>query len=107
MQTVVYVVSGQPDKVAPPTCLEALIDDLCHADAERLVLEQDDSLAAADRRIVAEQLRFQDNKDLRYTHMRRNEEPLLWVGDAVAWCFQKGGPWRADVEPLIGEVRRL
>ncbi|MBG6218789.1 hypothetical protein IWX75_003276 [Arthrobacter sp. CAN_A6] len=107
VQTVVYVVSGQPDKVARPTCLEALIEDLCHADAERLVLEQDASLAAADRRIIAEQLRVQDNKDLRYTHMRRNEEPLLWVGDAVAWCFQKSGPWRADVEPLIGEVRRL
>ncbi|MBG6185325.1 hypothetical protein IWX65_003304 [Arthrobacter sp. CAN_A214] len=87
VQTVVYVVSGQPDKVARPTCLGALIEDLCHANAE--------------------QLRVQENKNLRYTHMRRNEEPLLWVGDAVAWCLQKDGSWRTDVEPLIGEVRRL
>ncbi|MBM7848752.1 hypothetical protein [Arthrobacter roseus] len=57
------------------------------------MLEQDDSLAAADRRIIPAQLRVHDNRGLRYTHIRRNEEPLLWAGDVVAWCFQNGGPW--------------
>ena len=107
VKTVVYVVSGQPDKLARPACLEALIQDLCEAEAERLVLEQDDSLAAADRRIIHAELKARGNTGLEYRHMRRTEEPLLWVGDAVAWCFQKGGPWRTEAEPLIGEVRRL
>lgn len=107
VKTVVYIVDGQPDKIARPLCLEALIHDLCQADAEHLVLEQDNSLAAADRRIIQAQVRLNGNTQLQYRHMRRTEEPLLWVGDAVAWCFQKGGSWRAEVEPLIGEVRRL
>lgn len=106
VKTVVYVVDGQPDKIARPTCLSALIQDLCDAEAERLVLEQDDSLAAADRRIIHAELKARGNTELEYRHMRRTEEPLLWVGDAVAWCFQKGGPWRTEVQPLIGDVRR-
>ncbi|RJT76901.1 hypothetical protein D6T63_15625 [Arthrobacter cheniae] len=107
VKTVVYIVDGKPDKVARPACLEALIQDLCEAEAERFVLEQDDSLAATDRRIIHAELKAHGNTELEYRHMRRTEEPLLWVGDAVAWCFQKGGSWRAEVEPLIGEVRRL
>jgi hypothetical protein len=107
VKTLVYVVKGQPDKLARPVCLEALVQDLCRAGAGRLVIEQDDSLAAADRRIIGAELRAQGNPGLRYEHMRRHEEPLLWVSDAVAWCYQKGGPWIGLAAPLIGEVRRL
>ncbi|WP_104118423.1 hypothetical protein [Arthrobacter sp. B1805] len=107
VKTVVYIVDGQPDKVARPACLGALIQDLCDAEAERLVLEQDDSLAAADRRIIHAELKTRGNTTLEYRHMRRTEEPLLWIADAVAWCFQKGGSWRTEAEPLIGQVRRL
>lgn len=107
VKTIDYITSGQPNKIARPACLGAPIQNLCDAEAERLVLEQDDSLAAADRRIIHAELRARGNTGLDYRHMRRTEEPLLWVGYAVAWCFQKGGPWRIEAEPLIGEVRRL
>lgn len=42
-----------------------------------------------------------------YVHLKRHEEPLLWVSDAVAWCHQKGGPWIARAAPLVAEVRTL
>lgn len=96
VKTVVYIVDGKPDKVARPACLEALIHDLCESEAERLVLEQDDSLALTDRRTIHAQLKAHGNTQLQYTHMRRTEEPLLWVGDAVPFGASKrealGGP---------------
>jgi hypothetical protein len=36
-----------------------------------------------------------------------DEEPLLWVSDAVAWAMGAGGDWRRRVEPMIDEVVRL
>lgn len=38
VRTLVYVVKCPPDKIARPACLEALIDDLCAANAGRLVM---------------------------------------------------------------------
>ena len=36
-----------------------------------------------------------------YIWRNRNEEPLLWVPDAVAWSYAKGGKYRADIQPLV------
>jgi hypothetical protein len=107
IDVVVYVVRGQTDKIARTRCLEALMNDLCVNHAQRLVLDQDDSLAAADRRLISERLRSSNYPDLVYTHQKTREEPLLWVSDAVAWCYQKGGPWIAEASPLVADVRRL
>jgi hypothetical protein len=29
----------------------------------------------------------------------------LWVSDAVAWCFQKGGAWRTAISRIVADVR--
>ncbi|WP_051298271.1 hypothetical protein [Arthrobacter castelli] len=101
------MIRGLPDKAARPACLNALIDDLCDADAGKLILEQDDSLAKADRQVIAAQLRNHHGAALEYTPMRRNDEPPLWVSDAVAWCHQRGGSWIEQAAPLVAEVRTL
>ena len=41
---------------------------------------------------------------LEYEHLRAREEPLLWVPDAVAWCYGAGGDWRRRVSPLVDAV---
>lgn len=107
VQTIVYVVKGQPDKIARPACLDALMDDLCANFAQRLVLDQDDSLATADRRLIAEHMRTSGYQGLQYRHQKSREEPLLWVSDAVAWCHQKGGLWIKEAAPLVADVRIL
>ena len=107
VKAIVYVLKGQPDKVARPTCLGALMDDVCANSAQRLVLDQDDSLAASDRRLIAGHLRCSGYSDLVYLHQKSREEPLLWVGDAVAWCHQKGGLWVREDAPLVVEIRML
>lgn len=70
----------------------------------RLTIEQDDSLVAADRAYLYDAVRRHRAPDLVYHHCRPQEEPLLWVSDAVVWCYAKGGEWRRRVQPIIGSV---
>ncbi|WP_410622993.1 hypothetical protein [Amycolatopsis sp. cmx-8-4] len=42
--------------------------------------------------------------ELTYEHVDSTAEPLLWISDAVAWCFGAGGDWRRRASPLITET---
>ena len=42
-----------------------------------------------------------------YEHLSPRMEPLLWIPDAVAWCWAKGGVWKDRVLPLVDGVRTL
>jgi hypothetical protein len=42
--------------------------------------------------------------ELTYEHVDSTAEPLLWISDAVAWCFGAGGDWRCRASPLITEI---
>lgn len=87
--------------------LDAVVLDLSKLGATRLTIEQDDSLVAADRAYLYDAVRRHRTPDLVYHHCRPQEEPLLWVSDAVVWCYAKGGEWRRRVEPIIGSVRSV
>ena len=103
-----YAVRGFPDKDARRMCLEALVADLADAGASRLVLERDDSLVAADRRIIRAALVNKDYLDaLTYQHVAPTDHSVLWVSDAVAWCQQAGGQWIAQARPLVQGITRL
>lgn len=105
LTTRLYMARNLPDKTARPLCLEHLLDDLMAAGATKLVLESDESLEQADRRIIAQHLRSRGAGDsLQYMHCRPHEEPLLWVSDAVAWCHQKGGDWIRRAAPLVQDI---
>jgi hypothetical protein len=85
--------------------LERLVDDLAKMGARRLVLERDDSVFAADRKIIRDRAEVAGCLDsLAYEHLRAHEEPLLAIPDAVAWCCQKGGDWRSRASPVISEM---
>ena len=72
--------------------------------ASRLIIEQDDSLVHADRRTLFTVLR---GTGVTYLHQRPSTEPLLWIADAMAWCWQHGPQWRARIEPMVRDVRRF
>jgi hypothetical protein len=74
-----------------------------------LVLEQDDTLIASDRRLIYRASRDADCVDLRYEHRRAAAEQLLALPDAIAWCWAnaKGGDWRRRIEPVVTEVREV
>lgn len=38
-----------------------------------------------------------------FEQRRPNEEPLLWVADAVTWAAGTGGEWRELIELIFGD----
>ncbi|WP_255632240.1 hypothetical protein [Amycolatopsis sp. TNS106] len=42
--------------------------------------------------------------ELTYEHLNSTAEPLLWISDAVGWCFGAGGTWRRRASRLIDSV---
>ncbi|MGW0455864.1 hypothetical protein [Gordonia sputi] len=86
------------------SALDAVVRDLADAAASTLIIEQDDSLVDADRATLYAAVRRHQVPDLSYRHERPTQEPLLWVSDAVVWCYVKGGDWRRRVDPVIESV---
>lgn len=84
--------------------LTSLVTDALNAGAHRLVLEQDDSVLTADRRLLTPLIR-RSGSQLQFEHVRAKSEPLLWVSDAVAWCWQRGERWVKQADPLIDTVQ--
>ncbi|HEY6746725.1 MAG TPA: hypothetical protein VI357_13525 [Mycobacteriales bacterium] len=108
LRTRVYESRGQPE-AARCAALVALTEDLFKLDAGRLVLESRGRVAdGLDRRVIARTLaRSGPDPRLSYQHLRPYEEPMLWVSDAVAWCYGAGGGWRRRALPLVDEVTRV
>lgn len=95
-----YTSRASTDRLGREACLEALLVDTRELEAGRLVVELDESVMKADRRLMAKRLR----SDLPYLHAPAVSEPLLWVSDAVAWCWQRGGDWKRRAQPLVAHV---
>ncbi|MBN9210592.1 MAG: hypothetical protein J0I95_03625 [Microbacterium sp.] len=96
----VWIAEGLPDKAARPLTLSALVESAVSARAARLIVERDASVEKADRRIITETLRRR-SAIVPFVHAAPHEHPLLWVSDAVAWCYSRGGDWVRRVEPLV------
>jgi hypothetical protein len=99
----VFVCQGLPDKEARVLCLEALVGMAVESEIFSLVIERDESLVQADRRIIAGIFMSQQSS-FDYLHVGPHEHPLLWVSDAVAWTFTSGGDWLRRSSPIVDEV---
>ena len=42
-----------------------------------------------------------------YHHQHDHEEPLLWLADAISWCWNKGGEWARRLDGIDMEVVEL
>jgi len=85
---------------ARAACLRAVVQDLAAAGAQRLVLEQDDSLVRSDQAVLYAAVRDASASDrLTYEHVPARTEPLLWVADAAAWCWSRGAPCPTGCSP--------
>lgn len=80
-------------------CLEAIVRDNS-ATAERIVVEREESTFEHDRRCLRDAARrFGCHETLRWDLSVPKADPLLWVPDAVAWSWVRGGDWRRTVAP--------
>lgn len=99
---------SKTQKVAREQCLRALLRLAQDHDVASVTLERDESVLQFDRRILFEEGRaIGPALRVRYHHESPRAEPLLWVPDAIAWSFAKGGDWRRRVLPLIDQVIRV
>lgn len=89
-------------------CIARLGQDAIAQTAELIVFERDDSVVRHDRRTLQRVLLGPDGQPMvRYQHLRPYEESLLWIPDAIAWCWAKGGTWRKLIQPAVEELIKL
>ena len=105
------VVEVTPQRGGPPPRargLVALAEWASSAGATAIVLERDPTEVERDRRALFAGLsRTTSRTALGYRHADPEREPLLWIPDAVAWSWTRGGEWRRAVRGLGVSVMRL
>ncbi|MFW6186951.1 MAG: hypothetical protein ACOC84_02985 [Actinomycetota bacterium] len=106
IEVTVYVTKGLRDNEARRQCLTELAADAVESQAQFLRLEKDDTLVRQDTKTLTDA--FAGHRDRpRFEHVSPNRYALLWVSDAVAWCYQAGGDWWRRAQPLVTEVKKL
>jgi len=92
------------EEEARQRCLTQVARDLLGLQAHRLVLDTREDRDVRDRKTIQQVLGHRPSKtELTYEHVDSTAEPLLWISDAVAWCFGAGGDWRRRAMGLIAE----
>ena len=81
-----------PPKVARPKILKVLARRHRRSGCQQLVLDQDDSVLKPDKQVLSQELSH--GWDGTFDHLHAREEPLLWLPDAIAWCWCRGGEWK-------------
>ena len=101
VEVVVYRTRAKmPTAAARELCLRAIAHDALREGPNRIVIELDVSVVAADARWLREELGPRRERSVEFVHLAKHEEPLLWVADAIAWCIQRGRPWTDQIDGL-------
>ncbi len=97
---------GVPEMEARRRCVRRLSQEACELGVSRIVLDRIDSVVERDRSwlIAGAQEAGCHAPPFAYLHQRRHEEPLLWIADAVAWAWSRGGHHRLMIRPLVSVV---
>ena len=73
--------------------------------AHRLVLDTRRQRDRHDKESIQQALGARPAKtELTYEHMDSQLKSILWISDAVGWCYGAGGAMRSRVERLVTEV---
>ncbi len=97
--------AAKNDAAGRKACLSAIVRDIASS-AERLVVERDESTLKFDRQVLFDATRRHGCTDsLTYELFAPHEDPLLWIPDAVAWAWVKGGEWKDAVTPYSTLIR--
>ena len=89
---------AEKHREARSICLQALAETLRDGKCQQLVLDQNDSVCQSDRRVLRSALG--PGWSGTYDHFHDHEEALLWLPDAISWCWNKGGNWRARLSEM-------
>lgn len=109
ISTTVYVATGSSDVASRAAILEAMVPRLQENGVKRLILDSRDSQDKQDRSTIFNVMKLQTNNELSYGHQPSHTDPLLWIPDAVAWAWGRGGDWKRRVEQsgLVTDVELI
>jgi hypothetical protein len=101
---IVSCASGRGD-AERQRCLRASLRHYADRRPSQLTLDHRDATAdTRARQVIAAAMRELGLGDLAYRHAARHEEPLLWIPDAIAWSYTRGGAWRQRVRRFADVV---
>lgn len=98
--SIVYVARHRDQVAARAALLATMLPELQSSGVSRLVLESRQGQDERDRSVIYRAVGSQRESAFRYTHNPASAEPLLWIADAVAWAWGRGGRWRARAAEL-------
>lgn len=107
-QAHVFHCAAKNNSIGRETCLIGLVAHAAQNSHTKIVLERDESIEKSDRQILFREAKMHGlDGTLSYAHESPHQQPLLWVADAIAWSFTKGGDWKRRADPLISGVTTL
>jgi hypothetical protein len=107
IEAVIYASHTKDETIARQECLTLLVRHQVGRKVQRLVIEPDESHVESDRRLLHDEIHAADaHHRMTYDHVQSSAEPLLCIADAVAWCWPKGGHWRARAKQLVTDVHQ-
>lgn len=98
--TGLFVASFRDQARARKAILQRMVVELRRDGVGRLVLDAREGQDHRDRSAIHDVLGSRPEPEFEYLHQPSATEPLLWVPDAVAWAWGRGGHWRKRVEDL-------
>lgn len=89
-------------------CLTGIVAHAAQHSHTKIVIERDESIEKTDHRILFREVKRHGlGGTLSYALEAPHQEPLLWVADAIAWSYTKGGEWKKRADPLISGITKL
>lgn len=108
VQARIYKVVGLNPIVARAVCIEALMDDLVELQATSVNLELEESARGSDVVLLRKGLERRGLRaNIEYKHLGKSAEPILWIADAIAWSYARGGDFRRRALLLVEVVREI
>ena len=89
-QLLVVEVAGMDNKGARAKSLQLMLDLLEKYGLTQIFIELDESTRKLDTQVLMK-WKTENSSSIDFEFARRNEEPLLWLADAIAWCEGRGG----------------
>ena len=90
------------ERVARGRCLEAIAGWV--PAGSRVLVEIDQGIVDADRSVLDP---LTQRWGFSYGHMTPHSDPGLWLPDALAWSWTRGGAWRETIAALPLVIQRL
>ncbi len=103
-----WTATGFKQNAARIAIFEAMIPLLVRDGVDRFIVESGGAQDKKDRAVLAGTLRTH-GLSAAYRHARPQEEPLLWLPDALAWCFGRNKQWRSELyrRGLVASHQRI